>query len=469
MTMPGEKHWLWVVVATFLVLNAVIWGSIDETVRLKQAGDGDSWYKPSVGLYLHGKFVYPDSPDQETLYRPPVFPLFAAGMFTLAGAPSPNAIAFGQIVLLLLTGLIFRNIVNDWLPGWGALGMALLCLNPNVFTIAQYTQSDTLFLFLMTSAIWAILKYARDSSGVRYALLAGIALAMATLTRPTAQFLILVLPIALPLIEIVNGNVANWFRALLKGIVAAMLGGMILFPWAHHVKSIEGAYDLSSAEVKARYIWDQIAILEAQHSGLSYHESEKTQSAQYDALAARYGAAWQSMSEVERYKAQLQEGYSVLLSYPTQALITAYGRSILQFFTAGGSGRWHSLHLEDPEFLAETWFKSKQSDVSGMLKRAFGSASPSAKIISAVCLVFVIVARLVGLIGLIAITPRRYWSLLMVLCAVIAYFALVHLFVGNSRYRISIEPALMLLFIFGIESVWQRWRGREVDGDASPS
>ena len=175
------------------------------------------------------------------------------------------------------------------------------------------------------------------------------------------------------------------------------------------------------------------------------------------------------MSEVERYKAQLQEGYSVLLSYPTQALITAYGRSILQFFTAGGSGRWHSLLIENPEFLAEIWFKSKQSDVSDMLKKAFGSASPSARIISAVCLVFVIVARAIGLIGLISITPRRYWSLLLVLCSVIAYFALVHLFVGNSRYRISIEPALMLLFLFGIDSVWRRWRSRNIDANASPS
>ena len=149
---------LWFVAGAFLFLNAAVWLSIDESVRLKQAGDGDSWYQPSVGFYLHGKFAYPDSPEHESLYRPPAFPLFAAGLFTLAGGPSPNAIALGQIVLLLLTGLLFRNSVEDWIPGWGTLGMALLCFNPNVFTIAQYTQSDTLFLFFMTLVLWAILK-----------------------------------------------------------------------------------------------------------------------------------------------------------------------------------------------------------------------------------------------------------------------------------------------------------------------
>ena len=89
--------------------------------------------------------------------------------------------------------------------------------------------------------------------------------------------------------------------------------------------------------LKARYIWDQIAIIEAQQSGLSYHDAEKKQPAQMAALAERYGDQWQSMSEAERYKAQLREGYDVLLSYPAKSLSIAYARSVLQFFAAGGS------------------------------------------------------------------------------------------------------------------------------------
>ena len=97
----NEKRWFWIVVAIVVILNAAIWAFLDESVRLKQAGDSDSWYKPSVGLYLHGEFVYPDGSDNATLYRPPAFEgSFAAGLFTLAGRTSPNAIALGQIILL---------------------------------------------------------------------------------------------------------------------------------------------------------------------------------------------------------------------------------------------------------------------------------------------------------------------------------------------------------------------------------
>ena len=34
-----------------------------------------------------------------------------------------------------------------------------------------------------------------------------------------------------------------------------------------------------------------------------------------------------------------------------------------QFLTAGGSGRWHYLILEDPGQLTKLWFKTEQTDV----------------------------------------------------------------------------------------------------------
>ena len=212
----AARRGLWLVIALYVLVSAVVWLNFDGTTRLKYSGDGESWYQPSVGLYLHGAFVYPETPDTPSIYRPPAYPVFAAAVFSIAGGPSPNAIAVGQIVLLLLVGLIFRSTVNDWLPGWGDFGMGLLIFNPNVLTIAQYVQSDTLFLFFVTIAMWAMLRYARGETGWRYAVLAGVALALACLTRPTAQFLILVLPLAFPLLDVVSGNAAMWRRGYLS-------------------------------------------------------------------------------------------------------------------------------------------------------------------------------------------------------------------------------------------------------------
>ncbi|MEC8173355.1 MAG: hypothetical protein VX090_08240, partial [Pseudomonadota bacterium] len=98
----------------------------------------------------------------------------------------------------------------------------------------------------------------------------------------------------------------------------------------------------------------------------------------------------------------------------------------------------------------------KQSDVWGMVTAFVKSAPLGAVAISAVCLLFVIIMRLFGLLGLVALAKRREYDMLLILTLLIIYFAMVHLFVGNSRYRIAVEPALILLAMYGWKFVRQR-------------
>ena len=43
-----------VCLAAYLLLNAIVWLSINEDIRLTYARDGSSWYQPSVGFYRPG-------------------------------------------------------------------------------------------------------------------------------------------------------------------------------------------------------------------------------------------------------------------------------------------------------------------------------------------------------------------------------------------------------------------------------
>jgi 4-amino-4-deoxy-L-arabinose transferase-like glycosyltransferase len=458
---------LWIVVLLFIAANTLVWLGMDDLDRLKYAGDGDSWYKPSIGFYEHGRFVHPEAPDMATVYRPPVYPLFAAATFYLVGGPSLLAIAIAQIALLLVTGLIFRSMVNDWLPGRGNFGMALLLFNPNVFSVTQFVQSDTLFLFFVTCAIWAMLRQSRRISHWKYAAMAGTTVALATLTRPTAQFLIIVLPIAFLLMEVTSGRLQKWRRGLISGLVASFVALAIVTPWALHVSDVDGRFDLSSAEVKSRYIWDQVSMVEAQSASISYHATDTNEISVRTALAARHGGTWARMTTSEQHEAMLKEGYRTLLSYPLPELLVAYARSITQFFFAGGSGRWHYLLVEDPTQLAKAWFETSQDDIIGMAYRFLTSASGAAIAISGLCIGFVITARLIAVAGFLEMCRRSNGPLILVLVSIITYFALVHLFVGNSRYRISSEPALMFFVLFGIERIRQIWKHRQSGHAAS--
>ena len=73
---------------------------------------------------------------------------------------------------------------------------------------------------------------------------------------------------------------------------------------------------------------------------------------------------------------------------------------------------------------------------------------------------FAAVARLLGLVGLVVIAVRRHWPLLLVIVAVLAFKGLVHLFFELSRYRLSVEPLLMILAVFGWQGLRSLWPGR---------
>lgn len=455
---------LWIIAILFAIVHCLIWLNIEPDIRVQHAGDGTTWYQPAVSLYTHGAFVQLEAPDQGDVYRPPMFPIFGAIMFNIFGEVTPSAIAFGQILLLFAAGCFFRSSVESWLPGWGTFGMALFLFNPNVVTIAQYTQSDTLFLFFVTVALWAVLRFARSEGAWRDALIAGGALACACLTRPTAQFLIVALPLALPLISLTAGRRGRVGRSFIQGGAAAALACLLMAPWAIHVNSVDGRYGLSDSQSRHRFLWDQIIMVEAQSEALSYHQAAKRLEIDPDGkqsqFIAEYGPGWADLNERERYGYLTDRGYGLLLSYPVSDLTIAYVRSIVQFLTAGGTGRLRYILMENPDQLALDWFQTEQGSFVGKLFKNMANMPLVPFMISVICLGFVAVARIAGLVGVFALIDRRLWPLLTVLTALTAYFAFVHLFVGNSRYRVVTEPALMFFMILGIQYLTERWNSR---------
>lgn len=458
MSRKSQRGGLIAIVTLYLLTNLVIWIFANPDARLGEAADGDSWYRPALALMVHGGFVDLDDPTLIDTYRPPLYPLFEAAAMAIAGGPNPGAVAVAQIILLLLVGLVFRDIVRDWMPGWENFGMALLVFNPNVLSSAQFVQSEILFLAFTTLTFWAATKYARGGLEWRYALLTGLGVALACLTRPTAQFLLFVLPVLFPLLAAISQRVRVHI-ALAQGFAALTLAFIVLAPWVNLVAAQGHGIALSDSTGKYRYVWDQVVMIEAQSKGLSYHDAEARLSepggAQHDFIEEQ-GAAWETLPTSVRNKALASEGMQILLSYPALDFAKALFRSVAQFFFAGGAGNWHNLFGIGAESLSESWFTNAQDDLWGLLKRLFEGIPLAGLFFSAIAIGFAIVTRLIGLVGLISFFSRDRLGLLVVISGFVSYFALIHVFVGNSRYRVSVEPMLMLLFLSGLN--WLRDR-----------
>lgn len=441
--------------ATYILVNIVIWITADSETRLVKAADGQSWYHPAIALMKHGGFVDLEDPRLVDTYRPPLYPVFAALAMSIAGNESPGAIAIAQIILLFFCGLLFRDTVRDWLPGWENFGFALLVFNPNVLSSAQFVQSEILFLAFITLAFWSTARYARGRGGWSTAIITGLGVALACLTRPTAQFLLIALPLLFPMLAAAGAPVTAR-SAFLKGIAALFLAFIVILPWVWFVASQGHGLALSASAGKYRYVWDQITIIEAQTNDISYHEASKRLVApggkEYAFIKAQ-GDGWESLSTAERHKALADAGIKILLSYPVSDFAKALYRSHAQFYFAGGAGNWHNLFSTGSETVSLNWFSSAQADLWTLLGQLFADVPPTGMVFSALALGFVFVTRVIGLIGLFALLHDMRWNLLLIVAGMVLYFAFIHVFVGNSRYRVTVEPMLMFLVLAGLDQI----------------
>jgi len=148
----------------------------------------------ALGMLEHGAFVSASLPDQIFTAWPPLYAFFVFPFFWAGDGHSLLLAVIVQAVLVFAVGLLLRRAVDMYFPGFGLLIMGLFIFNPNVFAIALVPKADTIFALTLALAFVSLLYYLKDGRGWRVAL-AGALIDVATLIRPTAQYLGVLLPI----------------------------------------------------------------------------------------------------------------------------------------------------------------------------------------------------------------------------------------------------------------------------------
>ena len=446
----------WAVSGIYFLCNAVVAIFAEPGASLAQGGDAGSYWDPAIAFLKYGDFVQLDNPAEPDLYRTPLYPLMISALMFLFGEASGAVISL-QVVLLFAVGVLFRSIVSDWLSGWEDVGMALVILNPNLLGTAHLIQSETLYLCFISIGVWSLLRIVRKDFRWQNAIIVGIALALACLVKPTSQFLVIILPICLPIIALLAGAKSSFWKLFVQGTTAALIAIAILTPWAMKLSAAGNGYSLSEHEIKYRFLWDQVVMLEANMHGVSYHEAEIriTAPGSYHAkVIAAQGEAWNTLSGVEKFAELERHGYEAILSYPAEVIAKVTARSFIQFMFSGGAGNLYNILGIDTARLNRVWFKTSQQDVKAMLFTFFGEAPMAALGLSVVALSFAFLTKCIGFIGIFAMWRRGHYALMFALLGLIGYFFAVHLFHGNSRYRIPVEPPMILFALYGLQSVW---------------
>ena len=158
--------------------------------------------------------------------RPPGYPLM---LWWFAGeTPTGKTIlhitlfqallGVGMVLMVFFLGRQFLP------PGWALLPAALVAISPKLILAGTYVLSETLFSLLLLMAVSSVFLQYRFPHRSALALLSGVAIGLATLTRPTLQyFMVFLLPVMWTLLP----AGLRWRHALLTLFGFALAFG----PW----------------------------------------------------------------------------------------------------------------------------------------------------------------------------------------------------------------------------------------------
>jgi hypothetical protein len=206
-----------------LALGLRLHASVDETsLPQKDAAD----YDQLALSILEGK-GYRNGLDELTARRPPLYPVFLAGIYRLGGHNYQIARIAQAVLSALTVFLIYKCSVVLFGSGAACWAAILAALYPSFYAYSYSCPalvSETLYTFLLTAYFWSLFHYFSKPSWW-VGILSGITLGLAILTRPIPLFL----PVFLPLSLIVLGQPWSSVLRYLGLLCATLL--VVLLPW----------------------------------------------------------------------------------------------------------------------------------------------------------------------------------------------------------------------------------------------
>jgi hypothetical protein len=458
-----SRGWAWLLTVIYLAVNAALALSTILGANLREAADGYTWYQPAVALLHHGAFVDFADPASPQTYRQPMFPLFAAAVMGVSGSTAPSAIVVAQIIALLLTGLVIRRVAATWCPEYQNLAFGLVIFNPNALGAVHLVQSDTLFSLMMTLFVGALSEAMSRGFQLIHASWAGVALGAASLTRPTSQFLILLLPVLFLLLALCGGFRHLWPAALRNGCIAGLIAAAVVTPWLLHMQSAGHGLTLNDPRFEYRFVWDQDAVLEARHHALPLAGAVAALEGP-DGVVERYvrdqGSDWDRLGPREQLRQLTALGYRQFFSYPIAVHLQAAMNAHAQFLFSGGAGSFHGLLGTGAGSMVRQLYDAPKLDIITAFRNYLASAESYALLLTVLALAFVAVTRILDVIGLVWLAASRRWAPLLIVVCLVGYFAALTVYVGHSRYRLAIDPLLMLTATIGFAALRQRFERR---------
>ncbi len=380
--------------------------------------------------------------------RAPIYPLFLAGFFYIFESYYAALIAqiiIGSIIPLLGYRIAFQLLAHRRMATVVAV---VLAIEPFAILFSLTIMSETLFTALFLVGATLFLDYWKDRQGLILAYATGF-FALATLARPTIQFLPLVLIFAV--LFIANGRVAI---AIKHSFVIAAVFLLILAPWSvrNFIQFGNPALSVQYASVPYAYLIPSLLALEKDISFMDalkqFYEGEGDIESVEDI----------TLANASFYKKRATE---ILKEHPV-GLTKSIGITFLTFFTHDGYldvlrrlGLSPSLQLDRPAFFL--LLESPQK--AWKFVRPLIASPAILVILGRIVWVLITFCFIVGIIRYIRVPEQRAKGIFILL--IIFYFAVTTIAVGlsvNARFRMPVNAFILTFAVYGMSDLFHTLR-----------
>src|SRR3989338_1077902 len=400
----------------------------------------DGYYEISQNLLKGNGFSWSVSPPFiPNSVRTPLYPLFISALIFIF--KTPFAVLVAQIIAGSLIPLLAFRIAKQLIDSERIATAAaiFLSLEPLTVLLSLTLLTETLFTVLFLAGITCFLDYLRQPEEKMLAY-SSLLLACGTLTKPTTQYLpLLILMIVWWLYR------TQWKTALRHSLIVGLCSLLILGPWSIRNLFHFGTPSLSVQPISNLYAY-LIPSTIALEEGIGFSKAQEEFNRGVGGIKNIEDI---TLANAKIYKKRFP---SLLLAHPV-GLLKSVGVTVFTFFTHDGYldvlGRLHidpKLRLERPAFTL--LFESPKKAVSLVVSL---SKSPALLIIlGRILWALITIFFAIGVIKLIKTPEHRAKGVFILL--LVAYFVFTTVAVGlavNARFRVPVNALVFIFTVYG--------------------
>ena len=381
------------------------------------------------------------------IIRMPLYPYFLAAGMEIFGRGALTAIVATQMAIDSLTVIgiaVMAGAINRrWM--WPS-GIAA-ALWPNLVIQSSQVMTDSLFLFFL---VWgmAVCLWAAHGRNLKMMLsLAGRLFGLALMTRPLLMFFRLVLVPALAVLLVRNLQL-GWKKSIILAIIPPLIMLAVSAPRLITSKTYYSGMTLSaqSGEHALNYIYPCIKTPWSCGDFVAIAVEHKKET-----LKALEGySAEQVEDPVIIDKVRKELALEKLLNLPVSTIAHSLAAgTTLNLFHSSVSQIGYQLGIKKKSILHT--FSSSGPEVN-IIQRAYAAVTQdnfTVFWIAGIAALFV--SRIVQLAGVLGALGRKetIWPAVF-LITISLYFLAINGPVGNARYRLPMEPLMIIMFVSGI-------------------